>query len=348
MLKETVFPVIDQLPDGVRLSPEVLVPRLGESLVEKGLLSEKDLERALAHQAERAASGNPCLLGQALIELGLIDRATLDEVIAAQIYLLQTEIHRINQELEGRVQARTAELQSALMKLTELNQLKSNFIAGISHELRTPLTHIKGYLDLFSDLSLGPLTPMQLKALEVLKRSEARLETLIEDLIHFSLADRGELAINLQPISIKYQVVSAIKRCIERAANKGVTVITELPDDLPPVQADQEKIMWVLGHLLDNAIKFTPAGGRIVIAADIDQDQMWIRIKDTGIGIPQDRVEEIFQPFHQLDGSMTRRYSGIGLGLSLVKSILDAHGSPIEVESTVGSGTTVSFSLKIA
>lgn len=348
MLKETIFPVIEQLPEGVRLSPEMLAPRLGESLVEKGFLKETDLERALAYQAERATGGNPCLLGQALVELGLIDRATLDEVIAAQIYQLQAEIRRINQELEQRVQERTAELQNALMQLTELNQLKSNFIAGISHELRTPLTHIKGYLDLLSDLSLGPLTPMQLKALEVLKRSEARLEALIEDLIHFSLADRGELAINLQPFSIKDQAIATIKRCIERATQKGITVTTELPDNLPPVRADQEKILWVLGHLLDNAIKFTPKGGCIVIKSDIDQDQVRIRIKDTGIGIPKDRIEEIFQPFHQLDGSMTRRYPGIGLGLSLVKSILDAHGSQIEVESTVGSGTTISFSLKIA
>lgn len=348
MINKTVFPILDQLPAGVRLSPEILVPRLGELLVEKGLLKELDLERALRFQAERAAAGQPCLLGQALIEIGLIDRDTLDEIIAIQIYQLQTEIRRINQDLEQRVQARTAELQNALLRLTELDQLKSNFIASISHELRTPLTHIKGYLDLLSDLSLGPLTAMQMKALEVLKRSEARLENLIEDLILFSLVNRGELAVNLQPITIKDQALAAIKRCTEKARQKEITVITELPNDLPDVQADQEKISWVLGHLLDNAIKFTPAGGRIILKAEKDQDKVRIRIKDTGIGIPGDRIAEIFQPFHQLDGSITRRYPGIGLGLSLVKSILEAHGSQIEVESTVGSGTTMAFSLRIA
>lgn len=348
MFNETVFPIIDQLPAGVRLSPEILVPRLGELLVEKGLLNDLDLRRALSFQAERAAAGNPCLLGQVLIELGLIDRETLDEIIATQIYQLQAEIRRVNQELEERVQIRTAELQNALMRLTELDQLKSNFIAGISHELRTPLTHLKGYLDLLSDRSLGPLTEMQMKALEVLKRSEARLENLIEELILFSLADRGELAVNLQPVAFKDQAIAAITRCIEKARQKEITLISELPNDLPNVQADPEKILWVLGHLLDNAIKFTPAGGCILIKAEVDQDQVRIRIKDSGIGIPEDRIEEIFQPFHQLDGSITRRYPGIGLGLSLVKNILEAHGSQIEVESTIGSGTTITFSLRAA
>ena len=162
----------------VRIAPETLVPRLGDLLIERGLLDPDDLQTALDFQQDRISGGNPCLIGQALVELGYIDQRSIDEVVTVQIFHLQNTLEQTNRELEKRVEERTADLQEALVKLTELNQLKSNFISNISHELRTPLTHIKGYLDLLSDLSLGPLTPLQVEALEVLIRSEERLEQL--------------------------------------------------------------------------------------------------------------------------------------------------------------------------
>ena len=160
----------------VRIAPETLVPRLGELLIERGLLDPEDLKTALDFQHDKITSGIPCLIGQALVELGFIDQYSIDEVVTVQIFQLQYALEQTNRELEQRVEERTADLQQALSKLTELNQLKSNFISNISHELRTPLTHIKGYLDLLSDLSLGPLTPLQIDAFDVLHRSEERLE----------------------------------------------------------------------------------------------------------------------------------------------------------------------------
>ncbi|MGC8855403.1 MAG: histidine kinase dimerization/phospho-acceptor domain-containing protein, partial [Anaerolineae bacterium] len=178
-----------------RLTPEMLVPRLGDYLVRRGHISAAELQKALAYQQEQIAMGKTCLLGQALLELNLLDRDTLEQAITEQILQLRAALQAANRNLERRVQERTAELQAALERLSELSQLKANFVSNISHELRTPLTHIIGYLELLVSESLGPLTPEQRHALQVSQRAAARLENLIEDLIMFSLASRGELSL---------------------------------------------------------------------------------------------------------------------------------------------------------
>ncbi|HSO28123.1 MAG TPA: histidine kinase dimerization/phospho-acceptor domain-containing protein, partial [Anaerolineales bacterium] len=173
------------------LSPEILVPRIGDSMVDRGFLTEAQLRQALDFQRTETAKGRQILVGQAMIELGFVSREILDSIVTERILQLQTALQSLNRQLEGRVQERTQELQRALQRVGELNQLKSNFIANISHELRTPLTHIKGYLDLLVENSLGPLTEQQVDALAVIQRAETRLERLIEDLIQFSLESRG-------------------------------------------------------------------------------------------------------------------------------------------------------------
>lgn len=333
----------------VPLSPEILVPRLGEYLVQKGYIRDEDLQRALAYQQEQLERGRSCLLGEALMELKLIDRATLDRAITEQIIQLRNALQAANRNLERRVQERTQELQRALERLSELNQLKANFIANISHELRTPLTHIKGYIELLISESLGPLTDEQRYALQVSQRSAERLERLIEDLIMFSLASRGELSIKPEPVDLVRLVRLTAKPYLERAEARGLTLSILHDEDLPPVLADPQKIAWVIGQLLDNAIKFTPAGGRVVVNLKRENPKLvMVSVSDTGIGIPRQRLEEIFEPFHQLDGSSTRRYGGTGLGLSLVREIVEAHGSLIEVQSVEGRGSTFRFPLLVA
>ena len=138
----------NMIADKPQLTPEMLVPRLGEALVSAGRISEQDLQAALEYQEQQAAQGRALLLGQALLELHVIDQPGLEQAITEQIIRLRSALQAANRTLERRVRDRTAELQDALKRLSELGELKANFVANVSHELRTPLTHIKGYLEL--------------------------------------------------------------------------------------------------------------------------------------------------------------------------------------------------------
>src|SRR3990172_5666357 len=190
------------------LAPEILVPRLGDSLVEKGLLAQADLERALAYQKRmRDAEGKRILLGEALIELGFIERARLDAAITEQIAQLQEALRQSNLLLEERVRERTAELQEALDKLTELNRLKNDFISNVSHELRTPLAHMVGYIDLLSAEALGSLSEEQRSAVMVLEKSYHRLSSLIDNLLFMSF-DTVE-SLHLESGRVQLQAVFA-------------------------------------------------------------------------------------------------------------------------------------------
>lgn len=331
-----------------KLTPEMLIPRLGEYIVQKGLINENDLQRALDRQQEEVARGNHYLLGQALMDLGLLDRDTLDQVVTEQIIKLRSALQAANRNLEQRVKERTSELNDALTRLSELSQMKANFVSNISHELRTPLTHVKGYLELLVTESLGNITEEQRHALQVSQRAAGKLESLIEDLIMFSLASRGEMSMKLEKTDIRRIASLAAKSASGKAAERGVQVVTSVPEDIPAVQADSGKIGWVLNQLLDNAIKFTPSGGSVVVSVEEQGGNLvQVSVSDTGIGIPQSRMQEIFEPFHQLDGSSTRHYGGTGLGLSLVRQIIEAHGSLLDIQSAEGKGSTFKFPLLI-
>ncbi len=328
------------------LTPEVLVPRLGDYLVEKGLISPGDLLKALDRQKQPRPPDSPALLlGNILIEMGVIDRASLDQAITEQIIQLRAALQDANQKLERRVQERTAELREALRKLSELSKLKTNFVANISHELRTPLTHIKGYLELLLSGELGSLEDDQLQSLKVIHHATGRLERLIEDLILFSMSESGDFALNIQPFCLSSVCRAAIDNSQSKADAKSIALILDSLPDLPYVQGDEEKISWVILQLLDNAIKFTPNGGNVSIHLEMEDDNVQLAVTDTGIGIPSDRLDEIFEPFHQLDGSSTRKYGGTGLGLSLASKIMEAHGRKIFVASHPDQGSEFRFSL---
>jgi signal transduction histidine kinase len=332
-----------------RLTPEMLVPRMGEYLIQKGLISAESLQNALNYQQEEIAKGNSILLGQALLDLKLLERADLDQAVTEQIIQLRSALQAANRTLERRVEERTAELQKALERVSELSQLKANFVSNISHELRTPLTHIKGYVELLVTESLGSITDEQRHALQVSQQSTGRLEALIEDLILFSLASRGELSVMHENVDLRRLVNLSIKAYASKAEERGVSLNVIIDENVPPVQADPQKIAWVLNQLLDNGIKFTPSGGRVVVNVKREGENLVIvSVTDTGIGIPANRFNDIFEPFHQLDGSSTRRYGGTGLGLSLVRQIVEAHGSMIEVQSVEGRGSTFKFPLLVA
>ena len=337
------------MADQQRLTPEMLVPRMGEYLIQKGLIMPEDLQRALDYQQEQISIGNLLVLGHALIDLKLIDRADLDQAVTEQIIHLRSALQAANRTLERRVEERTAELQKALERVSELSQLKANFISNISHELRTPLTHIKGYIELLITESLGAITEEQRHALQVSQQSTGKLEILIEDLIMVSLSSRGELSIKQENVDIRRLSNLAIKSSMSKAQDRGVNLHAVIDNNVPFVQADAQKVVWVLSQLIDNGIKFTSSGGSVVVSVKCEgQHLVVVSVTDTGIGIPTNHLNDIFEPFHQLDGSSTRHYGGTGLGLSLVRQIIEAHGSMIEVQSNEGRGSTFKFPLLVA
>ena len=347
ILAERSLMLPDLIEDEKPVSPEQLIPRLGEYLIERGVLTSDELDRGLDYQEEQKKDGNKLLIGQALVELGVIDQATLDLKVTEQIFQLQAALQTVNMDLEKRVHERTEDLQRALQRLSELNQLKANFISNVSHELRTPLTHIRGYLDLLVDDGLGPLTPEQTQAIKVMKRSEERLESLIENLIQFSLAYQGDIEIDFGHIDLQELFPILIPNCEAKAEQKGISFVLDMPDEIPRLRGDQGKIKWVFSQLLENALKFTPEGGVVTFLIDVEDELVTFVIEDTGIGIPKEKIDEIFDPFYQIDGSPTRRFGGTGLGLALVKQIVEAHGSTIKVSSKKNKGSRFEFFLPL-
>lgn len=327
------------------VSPEILVPRIGEYLVQKKIITLPELNKALFIQLEKAKQGEEMPLGKIMVEMNLIDQVALDEAITEQLIRFRDALEQSNRQLELRVQQRTTELQDALNKINELNQLKNNFISNISHELRTPLTHIKGYLDLMISNDLGPLSDDQNQVLEIMEKATNRLERLIEDLIMFTFAEHDQVLISpseFDLVVVTQEIVTDFQTTFMQNQFK-LEVFPETKSAF--VFADQKKIAWVITQLIDNAIKFSKKEAIIEISILLTQETVNLKVKDYGIGIRNERIHEIFEPFHQLDGSSTRKAGGVGLGLALAKKIIESHGAIINVDSTLDVGSTFHFSL---
>ena len=329
----------------LQISPEILVPRLGDHLVKRGTVTKSQLENALNIQKEENLKGEYKLLGRILIEQGYLDQTMLDAAITEQIVNLQNALKQSNTDLEDRVRARTYELQQALNRITQLNRLKTNFISNISHELRTPLAHMVGYLELLKDSSLGPLNEDQNHAISVLLKSYNRLYNLIDELLQFSMLSQGEMSLSQESINSKDLIESATTYAQTYATEKQVELKITFPSESIRVIADKEKMSWVLGELIENGIKFNNPGGFVLVDVNAENGIVIFRISDNGIGISKEHISEIYEPFHQLDGSSTRRSGGTGIGLTLAKQIIESHGSSLIVKSTKNKGTRFQFSL---
>ncbi|MBL8058190.1 MAG: response regulator [Anaerolineales bacterium] len=264
----------------------------------------------------------------------------------ARIKRLYDQLRAANHALEQRVAERTAELQRALRELRELDRLKSEFIANVSHELRTPLLHVKGTVTLLTDGALGTLTSEQMRGLHVAEEAAEQLERVVEDVIDFNEVHGRVL--DLEPVPVAEACQSAYQALLPRIQRRHVNVRLAVPSELPPVRADALALSRVIRHLLDNAVKFSPPDGLVQILAERRGEHIRISVQDQGPGIPPDERQRIFTLFYQSDGSSTRRAGGMGLGLALVRKLLTAHGTQIELESEVGRGSSFAFDLPIA
>ncbi len=252
-----------------------------------------------------------------------------------------------NARLYQEAQEARRRVEEAYESLRNLDALKSQFIQNVSHELRTPLAIVKGYLDIALDRSAGMALPEELQhVFAAMNTYTGRLVTLVESITAIEDISLGELELRPHPLQAILQV--AIRAVWQYAMRRRIALHVELPESLPLVALDAQQLARAFEHLLDNAIKFNHEGGNVWIRAGVREGQVWIEIQDDGIGIPANELERIFERFYQVDGSSTRRYGGLGLGLALAREVINRHGGKIWATSAgLQQGATLTVLLPI-
>ncbi len=232
---------------------------------------------------------------------------------------------------------------TAYGRVRELERLKSEFVAVVSHEVRTPLTAIKGSLEILADGTHFPVDQPSGELMQICQASVVRLEALINDILDFSKLESSRLSARLVPIRLPGVIENAISQIRRQAERKQIQIGVHLDQSLPGLRADELRISQVLSNLISNAIKFSPEGTEIRVAAHASEGGVTVEVRDQGIGIAREDLPKIFRPFRQLDSSSTRMAGGTGLGLVISKGIIEEHGGRIWVESEPGTGSRFSF-----
>ena len=228
--------------------------------------------------------------------------------------------------------------------LARLEQLRRNMVTDVAHELRTPLSNIRGYLEAVRD---GVATPSPV-LMDSLYEEAMLLNRLVDDLQELALAEAGQLKLVRQPVALAEVVAKVVSGFQPQLADKGLTVQTDLPADLPLVDADADRVGQILRNLLTNAVNYTPPGGQISVAAKLAGADVEVSVRDTGIGIAPEHLPYIFERLYRADKSRARATGGAGLGLAIVKQLVEAHGGRVWAESTPGSGATFAFTLPVS
>lgn len=235
-------------------------------------------------------------------------------------------------------------LEEGFLDLKEVDRLKSDIISNVSHELRTPLTIVKGAVDIAIETEDKD---DRNELLQTCKRALNRQDRIIADLIDVAQFERKKYKLEPENIDLEPVISSAKNEIWPFDKERNVTIKVSLQEDLPKVIADFSALERILANLLDNAIKFNKEGGEVLVEAKRKDDAVEVSITDTGIGIPKDKISKIFTPLYQADATTTRKYSGTGMGLAVVKRLVEAHGGKIQVESEDGKGSRFYFTLPI-
>jgi PAS domain S-box-containing protein len=257
----------------------------------------------------------------------------------------QAAIALENARLFATEQQRAAALARALEQQRELERLQREFIQNVSHELRTPLALIRGHAEVLEVGWLGELPPEQKGSVSIISRRAQMLSKLVDDIVGILEVERRES--KHEPVDLMLLVQTLLADFRPAADQAGLALHAEIAPDVPALFGDSIALRRMLDNLVGNAMKFTSSGGRITIRLSCSEQAVQVQVADTGIGIPGDQLDRIFERFYQVDGSTTRKYGGVGLGLALVKSIVEAHGGQITVTSQVGVGTTFTVVLPI-
>ncbi len=261
-----------------------------------------------------------------------------------------TEIfHTVSRGLEEqRLRLENVQLSEVNRRLQEIDQIKSNLLSAITHEFRTPLTVMHGWLDLLLGNEFGRLSDKQQESLSAVRKSAVRLDRLISNLLVFVECDRGPVTREFLPVNLGHllrEVAGALAPdCVERQVRFRV----EIAPALPMVRADGERLRLCFFNLMENAVKFNEPGGEVVVSARGGRESIEVIVSNSHGEIPAARIPRLQQPFTQGDMSMTRAAGGLGLGLAVARSILDAHGCQLALESGPGKGTTAGVRLPLA
>jgi signal transduction histidine kinase len=241
----------------------------------------------------------------------------------------------------------TRDLRIAHSAAAAANLAKAEFLAVMSHELRTPLNAIAGYAELLALGVSGKLNAEQNDAVNRIQRNEQHLLGLIDEVLSFARVEAGASTMSARQLSV-CEELDALEPIVQPDMQKKSIALRRVPCDSElRVWADRLKLRQILLNIVGNAIKFTPAGGSIQLAAEPTGDKVVITVADTGIGVPSDKLTQIFEPFFQVDSGTTREYAGVGLGLAIARDITRAMGGDIYFDSTVGRGSVVSVVLPI-
>jgi len=276
-----------------------------------------------------------------LIADGRFERKKLDE---RALYHFQWILNHASVTLEN-VEL-LEELRETTARLQEVDRIKSNFLSIISHELRTPLTSIVGFVQILQEEKAGTLTPFQRDLLRRVAFHAANLQSMVNDLIEIAQVEAGGMInVQLQPVDPLSALLKTIPKVETRRGSKPISIEPIVTSEVPLVRTDPNALERILFHLLDNAVKFIPDQGHVRIFFLRRDDWLDIAIEDTGIGISPENLRKIFDYFYQVDSRLERVYGGMGIGLTIVKLLLDATGGQIRAESTpgVGSRFTVSY-----
>jgi two-component system, NarL family, sensor histidine kinase BarA len=244
-------------------------------------------------------------------------------------------------------------------KLREMDRMKSNFIATVSHELRTPLTSVIGYSEMLLEGLAGPMIGEQREYVATIMEKGESLLALITSILDLSKIESGTFKLQRQVIDVAVVAKSALTDVVPQAKKKNLTLKASYPEAVQTFLLDEEKLHRSITNLLGNAVKFTPEGGIVELQVrhhdgalpdganrpfdpfQTEQNKwLWISVRDTGVGIPEDKIEKVFEPFYQVDSSSTREFGGTGLGLAIVRNFVEAHGGAVWCESHLGAGSS--------
>jgi signal transduction histidine kinase/putative methionine-R-sulfoxide reductase with GAF domain len=290
----------------------------------------------------------PLLVGRhviGVIELARIDPVPYPESDQRTLYTIanSTATALENARLYRDSMARALNLQQAVDELAEADRLKDELVGNVSHELRSPLTYVVGYVDLMLSGDMGDLTPEQRDSLAIVAAKAKMLTRLVTDILAYESDETTELM--LTELSIIELAEHATQDARLTAAQSGIHIVTDFDDAVQPVMVDPERITQVFANLIGNALKFTPEGGTITVRVRQKPQTVRVEIEDTGIGIPADKLERVFERFYQVDLKTRRRRGGVGLGLAICKRIIEGHGGQIGVMSEEDVGSIFYFEL---